>query len=212
MSVMERYHALVRTIVRTAPTKARRPARGASAEPMHYRVLVRLQHRQSLVQMFEPVATRIGPARFERIVDDLRRLRPPTDPNPSRWATAFAELTSERDDVDARSKAITELLAARIEVNIAPDAPWERGIRPGALLRAFDCDPRVDGGDAPTVLAIHRDDDDHVRTSPLDRDAVAAWGLESGEADRALLATAGIDDAALERGRARLLTVGVLRG
>lgn len=210
MSVMERYHALVRTLVKDEP-RARKPARVASPEVMHYRVLVRLQHRQSLLQMFEPVATHVGAARFERIVDDLRRLHPPTDPNPSRWSAAFAEHVVERADLDDRAKALTELLAARIEVNLAPDVPWERGIRPGSALRAFGCDPRGANDARPTVLAIHRDEDGLVRTSPLDREAVAAWGLEDGEADRSMLASAGIDDTALARGRARLISIGVLR-
>lgn len=221
MSVMQRYHALVRAIVRDDPKRpsARAASRGASAKVLHYRTLVRLQHRQSLLSMFGPVAEALGAARFERVVDDLRRRSPPSDPNPSRWAAAFAQHLSERADVSEHVKAVAELLAARVAVNLAPDDDGAGdGVRAGAELRVFSCDPRralagaagAAGAARRTVLAIHRDREDRVQVSELDRDAVAAWGVASGDAEPAELARAGIDDDALARGRERLVDLGLL--
>lgn len=210
MSVMARYHALARTLVR-----GEGGSHGASRAALHYRTLVRLQHRQSLLQMFEPFQRRVGAPAFERIVDALRRAEPPRDPNPSRWALSFAAHVAERDDVDERAKALAELLALRVAVNVAPDVEWERGIRPGAELRAFRCDPRAElealDASPPAILAVYRDDAERVRAEPLDRDAVAVWGVESGEADLELLVRSGVGEEALARGRARLVALGLLR-
>lgn len=239
MNVMELYYDRVRRALRSTPddvssevasSKASKSGRGrktkSTTAPMtvksqgvpRYAGLVRAQHRQSLMTMFEPLATRVGTKRFERLVDGVREHAPPRDPNPSRWATVFADYVGRQKDIDEYAKALTEYLALRIGVNIAPSVEWPGGIRPHAELRAFPCDPRAalkEGkkleSTPPRVMAIFRDDDCRVRVEELDHEAVAVWGLETGETTAEELGRAGVDASALARGRARLLELDLLR-
>lgn len=213
-SVMARYHDFARALI-----QGQASPHAASEGALHYRTLVRLQHRQALAQMFGPVMARLGASRFDVLVDGLRGSHPPRDPNPSRWARAFADHIASESGIALEIKEMAEYLATRIEVNLAPDDESDGVALAKVELRAFEHDPRVSAKAkdsqkraSPLVLAIHRDMDGYVRSHELDRDAISAWGLETGQTDRQALSAAGVDDACLSRGRARLLACGLLRG
>lgn len=209
--VMGRYHDFARAVIQGQASR-----HAASEGALHYRTLVRLQHRQALAQMFGPVMARLGASRFDALVDALRRSHPPRDPNPSRWARAFADHIASEPAIALAIKELAEYLATRIEVNLAPDDVSVGGGLAKVELRAFQHDPRASPKNkpkrtSPVVVAIHRDSDGYVKSHELDRDATAAWGLETGQTDRHALAAAGVDEARLARGRAHLVACGLLR-
>jgi hypothetical protein len=180
-----------------------------------YATLIRLQHRQALAQMFRPIEKRLGTSRFDREVAALRATCPPRDPNPARWAGAFAALLSERPDIELQTKELCSYLALRIEVELFEDRPWHQGLRPGAVLQAFTTDPRthdrIVSRTAPVVLALYRDDGDTVCVASITVEAVAAWGVATGETDVERLRDAGVNMAAVERGESDLRALGLLR-
>jgi hypothetical protein len=61
------------------------------------------------------------------------------------------------------------------------------------------------------VLALYRDDGDTVRVASITVEAVAAWGVATGETDVERLRDAGVNMAAVERGESDLRALGLLR-
>jgi hypothetical protein len=210
---MERYFGLIRRLLRADAPVAE--ANGADGPADIYRVLVRLQHRQVLMQLFTPIRTLIGESDFEQLVERVRRTCPPRNANPAGWATTVAAMLEADTESDGLTRALATFAAMRCEAQLAEDAPWTTGLRPHAALAAFACDPRL--GPAaratmrPCVLAIFRDDEGRVRAPALSPEAVAAWGLSAGETDRAFLASVGMDEAAIARGHQQLRALGLWR-
>jgi hypothetical protein len=213
---MESYYALIRGLVRgNPPDENAERAEGAAAV---YRTLVRQQHRQVLVQLFEPIRALLGESNFERLVDRVRCAAPPRDPNPGRWVDAVAVVLEADPGLDDLTRALAAFLALRCKAQLAEDTQWTTGLRPNASLAAFACDPRVglaaryvSAATRPCILAIFRDDAGCVRTPALSPQAVAAWGLAAGETDQAFLSSAGVDEAAVTLGREQLRALGVWR-
>jgi hypothetical protein len=208
VSVLERYHALLRAIIRPAPEKDY-PA-PSLGDPMTYRALVRLQHHQPLAQVFEDVRRSLGGPRFDALVDTFRLASPPTHPQPACWTRPFADYLAEQPDVPLPIIERADYLALRTEQAMAPDLLLHT---PGSAgeLRAYAHDPRseIRSDASPVNVLVVRDQHDVVRAFALDLVTVAAWGLAHRQTDRAALSRAGLTDEALKQARESLVRMGV---
>lgn len=172
--------------------------------PSLYGRLVARQHAQPLEAMFARLRAELGPARFAQLVAEFRRREPPRDPNPARWASAFAQFVGARGELAEPQKDRATYDALCIAALVADDDPHN----PRALaVAAFRSDPRPAAaqGSAPPrtgalVLMFYRDAEGTVRTRPADRAVAAAITWLRREAALHELVRAGVGEEELARG------------
>jgi Putative DNA-binding domain len=171
-----------------------------------YAGLVARQYVQPLASMFAHLHAALGAHHFERLVSEFRHVSPPRDPNPARWARAFAEFIAQRSELAAQERERASYDALCVDTLVAADDPANRH---ALAVAAFRSDPRPAAAAArrarprenqAVVLMFFRDASGTVRTQPVDRAVAAAIVLVRREAELAELRQAGVDERELATG------------
>jgi hypothetical protein len=202
------YHRLVRTLV---GGDARPPA--GVGDPRVYASLVRLQHRQPLLQVFgEALARKEWAAPTSGLLEAYLAHCPPRDTHPGRWAAGFAAFVSGRGEVPLALREQLDYLALRLSQSLAPDEPrCGHGTR--GEPRLYTHDPRsaplaAEEPKPPVVLLVFRDLRGAVTALVADGATLGAWGLACGECDVAELGERGITGNMLRAAEQRLRRAG----
>ena len=205
MTALAAYHALVRSFVRGS-TSAPRAGQGASV----YAALVRLQHRQPLVQVYGSARSRDGGGALERLIDAFVEAHPPADVHPGRWAIGFGQLVCEREDLPIALREHVDFLALQLAQSLLPDDP-DLGTGTWGEVRAYTQDPRSEAPSGGAVVLVFRSATGLVRVLDADAATIGAWGLAIQQCTASELAARGIHETSLETARAALRGAGHAR-
>ena len=224
------YHRLVGTLVR-----GRRELPAGVGDPLVYASLVRLQHKQPLVQVYGALRGRrfadrpdsAAPADSDAPADSAARVdalfeayldaSPPREAHPGWWAVGFADFLAEREDLPLALREGADYLALRLSQSLCADESLlgQTTLGHGTLghgtrgeVRAYAYDPRRTEPSGPVVLLVFRARDGALVTIEANAAMVGAWGLACGECDAAQLAARGLSESLLVAARQRLREAG----